>query len=427
MRRVARDFGAVFGTVAFFAAALAGCNFLVGVGDYSVGDAESPPDGAGSEETGSNADAGAEDAVEVDAHDAGRDRAAAEAEAEAAGDAPVDRASEGDVAEVDAKVEDRSARPPDAEAGAELPDAEVEAGVPDAEAGAPTTCGLSLPTAQASFQQLVATCVLSVSCDPLLFPVTLSSCITRNELQSTGTFACLSTISDCTGFYNCQGGRFATLTECPGFDSFCDTTNNVAVDCSEAVVFPGQALNCTKSGGTCATFTDDSGFSRADCVVVPSCTVPDGGAPECTANNKDFSCIDGVGYGTDCTAVSATCSSAGAAGTACYPDGTACSTPGVSSCSGNTLVSCDVTSQGFNFDCTRAGGTCVQGGAAGTAGCVSPGCTLASRCTESCDGDHTLSVCVGGAPFAIDCTQYGFTSCGPFPADPSSPNVYCLP
>jgi hypothetical protein len=37
-------------------------------------------------------------------------------------------------------------------------------------------------------------------------------------------------------------------------------------------------------------------------------------------------------------------------------------------------------------------------------------------CTESCDGAHTITACVGGAPVPIDCKDYGFNAC-----DTSSP------
>jgi hypothetical protein len=44
---------------------------------------------------------------------------------------------------------------------------------------------------------------------------------------------------------------------------------------------------------------------------------------------------------------------------------------------------------------------------------LEPGCTAADNdaCAEDCTSSTTASVCVGGAAFAIDCTQYGFTEC----------------
>jgi hypothetical protein len=271
------------------------------------------------------------------------------------------------------------------------------------DAGASVGCGQSLPVGQSDFQNLVDTCVLAVSCDPLFFNVNVSACISLDFPQSSASLACLSTIQDCTGYYQCAGLRYATATECPdgGAPVACDTANNVAIDCNR-----GLAFNCTKSGGTCGTYTDPSGAAGVDCIVVPSCMVSDGGF-EC-AQNKSYSCIGGVGYGLDCTTVKATCS-----GTECLYNAPICTKTATVTCNGDLLNECTSSNYSYDYKCARSGLTCtIDDGGLGN--CSDPACSAATtNCTESCDVDgHTMRVCVGGAPFAIDCAQHApFTKC----------------
>jgi hypothetical protein len=429
MKRRMKDASVIVGALAFFSGAAAGCNLLVGVGDYSIADGGAPDTSTQVPDTGTvtgsdgQGDVVIGDATSADVRD-GRADASMDARADAANDHTNASADGEDL--VDAgEARDVKPRP---EAASPVDAGESDVALSDAEAGPPPpTCGAFVPPTQATFQQLVTTCMMAISCDPFVFPVSLSDCITKDVLRSTGSYACLSTIADCNGWYNCQGDRFSTLDECPGFSSFCDT-NNTAFDC--VVAYPGLVTNCTKQGGTCVQYTDDFGDSRADCVVVPSCTDVDGGV-QCSPNNQAISCINGQGFGLNCTAVDSTCQAGTTVGQSCAPNGNVCSSPGTTSCSdGTTLSTCDVTSQGFTYDCSRAGDTCTTGDAG--SGCVAPGCALPSSCVESCDGLNTLTVCVGGAPFTIDCTQYGFTSCGPIaldggPAGPELGNVYCLP
>src|SRR4029077_4551769 len=97
-------------------------------------------------------------------------------------------------------------------------------------------------------------------------------------------------------------------------------------------------------------------------------------------------------------------------GAQCQYDGVgACSDAGSASCSGNTLQKCEPSGQEFDYDCTRAGGSCATD-TTGTGTCVSPGCAVTSTCAESCSpATGALTACVGGAPFTVDCTHYGFS------------------
>jgi hypothetical protein len=152
----------------------------------------------------------------------------------------------------------------------------------------------------------------------------------------------------------------------------------------------------------------------AGCVVNPSCQDTD--SLEHCSGNSDYVCYSGKGYGENCGAIGATCTAvSGTSG--CYFQNDSCQATDTYSCTsknGNsTLAWCSGAKQAFDFSCARAGLSCATDDA-GTGNCVAPGCTLDSTqsCAESCDPDgKTIHVCVGGAPYAIDCTLFGFSGC----------------
>jgi hypothetical protein len=346
----------------FFAAsclwgALAGCNLIVGAGDYTVGD-------AGTDATG--------DAV---VGEAGTDRTGDAL----AGDAGSDRAGEDVAVSHDGGGADSRA-------------------VQDAPG--PDSSG------QTDFQKLVSTCVLAVSCDPFFFATTISECITEDYLQSTPALSCLSNIRDCAGYYACRGTANATLQDCPaaGAAAKCDSTTNRAINCSGSAA--GTVQNCAKLGGTCGTHADSTGTTVAECMVVPSCSETDG-MSHCSGNAL-YTCSGGQGYGQDCSAIDATCATVGA-DTSCFFNAPACGAAGYA-CTGTTLGWCTSASQHFNFDCSKAGLACSLDDA-GSGSCVASGAP--PTCSETCGTDgKTITACVGGAPQAIDCSQYGvFTQC----------------
>jgi hypothetical protein len=398
--------------------ALASCNWIVGVGDYAVGDAA-----AGDGTTGA-ADVGG-----------GDDRGGGRMDAGGGGDGPREGAADVTVMDgtgVDAPRDSVGERGADAsEAGEAAGGGDGEAGGGDADGGPPEAsvdCGETIPTGQADFQTLVSTCAFAVSCDPYLFPISLSSCISQNALRAAPSFACLSTITSCTGttnsYYSCEGARYATTSECPGFNSNCDTINNVAIDCNFTTI-SGIVTDCSRTPlAGCQIYADSGTSSNADCLVVNPCSAADGGI-QCSGNNR-YGCVPvddgGVGVGRNCG--TATCT-ASANNAVCQFNGTGtCTDAGTTACSGNTLQVCNSDGQAFNYDCTRAGGVCATDNAARSS-CVAPGCSLNSTCTESCNQTtNSLTVCIGGAPFTVSCTQYGFSSCG---TDTTTGYVYCLP
>jgi hypothetical protein len=410
------------------AVGVAGCNFIVGVGDYSIADGSA--DGTNELDGEVGPDVAPDRPEQIDGADTGID-GSVDAPADGSNDrTDAARDAAGDVVPVDAGDAGRETGGGDGG----VPDSggatDADARVVEAEAGPP--CGQGLPVTQTAFRDLVNACVLAISCDPYLFPISLSDCITLDALHATPYYSCLSTITSCTGasnsYYACQGLRLATLaaTECPGITSKC--TGNVAFDCSGVVPFSGAnglVTNCNLLGGTCTTYTDLNSNSRADCLVVPTCTVSGSGL-QCSGNNL-YACTPltmgastGIGVGNTCSA-NATCTTTASGGTDCYPNGSAtCTAPGTASCNGGTMQSCSVAGQTFDYDCTQAGGTCATGGATGAA-CVSPGCSATTQCAEACNtGTGVITACVGGAQYSIDCTQYGFTGC-----NMSGTLVYC--
>jgi len=363
------------------AGALGGCNLIVGSGDYVVGDAAV----AGGDASAAGPDGSLDDAATTHPESG----------------TTVDSGSTPD-------------------AGGDTPDGAFvfEGGVP-LEAGSAVSCSssgalvLGSQATSADFQKLVDSCVLAVNCDPGLFAVTVSDCITDNYLQAVGSVACLATITDCDGYYGCQGRRVATQAECQGKGTTGFCTGNVATTC-DGTPYIGSVQNCDKLGGTCATHLSGSDVV-AECVVVPSCA--DAGTNNDSTNhcagNKVYECIDGAGYGEDCAAINSTCADRGDInGALCYFNASACSASG-SRCSGGVFTSCSSdNTQQFDYQCTRAGLSCVDN--ASDVACVAPGCAppSTSKCTESCGADTiTAEVCVGGAPYPIDCSQHGFSRC----------------
>jgi hypothetical protein len=334
------------------AGASAGCNFIVGVGDYSVGDA--------SVDTGSPSG---------------------------------DDSSGGDGPGLDTTAPDSG--PP-------------ESGPPEA---GPPVCGQGLPTG-ADFQALVKSCLFTVSCNPYFFSENISDCITHDYLESSPSFSCLKAIGTCAEFTACWGVANAALADCPntGPAASCDA-NNRAITCTDQA--NGTVHDCAKLGGMCGTYVDPtSTMMTAGCLVNPTCTDTDS-MDHCFGNN-DYVCIGGKGYGQSCASINSTCTTVGGS-SACFFANPACSSSGYSCTNnGNTLQWCSDAKQSFAFDCARAGLSCVADVDAGTGYCVAPGCTEsnAANCTESCGADgKTLGLCVGGAPFPLDCTQYGFAKC----------------
>jgi hypothetical protein len=288
--------------------------------------------------------------------------------------------------------------------------------------GGTTKCGQGLPTTP-DFKQLVTACVYAVSCDPENFNDNISRCITNDYLEAIPAHSCLSTITSCDLFYDCEGLRITTSDDCPDASSAatCETINgdSVAVNCSSSTV-----QDCTKFGGTCGTHSDEDGgtaedggtLTIADCIVVPSCSNPTDGISHCEGNEL-YTCINGKGFGQSCSDITATCGLEDG-GATCFYDLPPCKKEGYSCSAAGALEFCTPEMEQVTYDCTKAGGTCAIDNS-GNGSCVSPGCPQSDPNTcdlddfESCGDDGvTLTVCVGGAPLNIDCSKLsGFSGC----------------
>ncbi len=279
------------------------------------------------------------------------------------------------------------------------------------------TCTPSmLPTNSTTFQNIVNSCILAVSCDPFYFQVTISTCISEVYLQSvpSPSDSCLSTVSNCADYAGCAKQSIPTLTQCPTTSkvAFCDSSGN-AVNCGADTNASSYVKNCTARGQTCTTYNDGSGIV-ADCLVPGTCTETDANQ-HCDTSNNLYTCVNGVKYGDSCNLLNGTCKedTATPSNTLCYFNGTSCTTPGYTCEPDGTGRWCTSGNVLFKFNCTAAGLTCALNSSS-TADCVAPGCTTSDydNCTESCSSDgHTANLCVGGAQFPVDCKTYGFKTC----------------
>ncbi len=275
-------------------------------------------------------------------------------------------------------------------------------------------CGAAFPQGCSAFDDLVQGCVMAESCGPpdqnWFFDVPLWQCMTFNYIGSRPTYSCLTTAKTCTDYFACEHTRAATLQECPNgapdAGSYGKCNGSLAITCNGQG--KGYVEDCSQNafGGTCTTL----GGLLSLCQVVPSCN-GDGGQ-QCSGNTLFF-CFQGKGYGWNCRPEEV-CGTNNGDTNCFFAQTTTCSAPGKTTCGANNQVqACADDSQLFVEDCTAMGATCATDDA-GIGRCVSPGCTpgAAATCSESCASDgHTINTCVGGAPYTVDCTQYGFNRC----------------
>jgi hypothetical protein len=274
-----------------------------------------------------------------------------------------------------------------------------------------------LPTGDARFQQIVNACVLAVSCDPFFFDTTVSDCITRDYLDAVYPDGCLAGITSCAGYYGCTGTRIATTTECPESlvtDTGTCSASGVATSCTvnlDGTVF-GSISNC---GASCTVYDEDAEDTASGCEITTGCDASGDPTLTCTSNNGLYVCeateTDAtIGLGSMCP-IGSTCQTSNGF-TDCYYTQPTCTTPG-SKCAGGDLITCatiGTTNQQYTSSCSATGLECTPN-ADGTASCAAPGCAN-SGCTEQCNGSQ-LELCIGGAPYPVDCTSpaLGFDTC----------------
>ncbi len=438
-------------------ATLIGCNFLVGVGDYAVGDdggvggdggAESSdathgdvvqPDVRAQDVSNANAsdaratysDASYSDASYSDASYSDASYSDASYSDASYSDASYSDASYSDVSYSDASYSDASfpdVRTADAAIVADAAysdivfvdvgaarEAAVDAQSSDGASNGDSSvaCGSTLPGASDSaFQQLVKACTLAVSCDPQYFDVNISECISGNLFGTSSFYNCLPQIATCADFFACWG----VIT--PSNSNIMAADNVGGAVCSGQLAINGDysglpdlEYDCTVLGGACRVFTDPEGYPAARCVVgTGKCS--DADYTVSCVGTSSYECLGGVSYGKDCSKFGGTCVK-GTSGTGCLPAGGTCVTaPGTSTCNGATLDLCSTSGVSYPYDCSVANEVC----ASGANSCISPGCSPSASNADQCNvNSGKITVSIGGAPYEIDCTKIdtvdGFTSC----------------
>jgi len=291
---------------------------------------------------------------------------------------------------------------------------------------------------------VVRACVLWLGCNPLYPDVTLSGCITYNTPGAFPSNACVASATACTGttgIQSCIGAGY-TSTECSGRTDGVYCIANKAVHCDSTMTTGGWFLDCTKRGGTCQTYVDpDTSTPTAACLVKPSCTESSGSlwcttGTASTTDDPIYECVNGVGFGRYCSNFGDECFDTGL-GAGCYhSSGTYCvppsdpmgvgTTPTNPACSTATATACADNYRTMSFNCATSGLGCTVGATA--AYCLAPGCTTAQAdaCQESCDTTSaTVTVCVGGASYKINCKSYGFNTCGSYTSSTLGNFVSC--
>ena len=277
------------------------------------------------------------------------------------------------------------------------------------------TCGAVVEPSPSRVQ----TCVYDLSCNPLVPPVVLSDCINYGLFTS-----CSEGAQSCDDVITCTGiAREDHDTVCGAGELGWKCDGDIAIRCNESSSF---SIDCARYGASCDPFDSGEDLNIRPCALrTPSpCDTPSD--QSLCAGNVRYQCVDGKAYGADCGVFANVCSEAIPGAAVCTEFRAECDGPfGVVSCSGDAIEVCD-TSMGYaRYDCAPAGATCATQGTS-NGYCLAPGCTIAEfeACKESCLPDGRMQVCVGGAPYVIDCQDYGFNRCTTYVNHPKTGGDY---
>jgi hypothetical protein len=278
-------------------------------------------------------------------------------------------------------------------------------------------------------EQIVRSCILRAGCDPTFAPVrTISTCVTYNTQAALPGETCNLTSTSCADYEACEHVGVAHEDLCSAISGGTRCNGDLAINCEN---YPGddRFFDCAALGGTCGTFKYQDTL-YADCKLDIS---PDSCAGMPSTDAKAFChsgggktddlryyCWDGQAFGASCSSL-ASCidtpsdgsSDPSAVGNAsCFFDTESCNGPDSVSCSGDMATVCSGGSQ-FKYNCGSVGLSCSISGK--NEYCLAPGCNAADvdvACQESCSDDGSrLTFCYGGAPYTVDCGDYGFKQC----------------
>jgi hypothetical protein len=260
---------------------------------------------------------------------------------------------------------------------------------------------------------IVRSCVLNVSCSPFDPIDTISVCVSLNTQLTYRSTDCRDARS-CADVTACTGeGRDAAL--CEGSTGGWRCVNNQAVNC--ALNF---FVDCDAYGGECQLYDDPVEGNRARCVVVPTCS-ESAGTYQCAPGERLYECEDGVGFGRDCSLYGGHCTDQGAR-TSCQDDLPTCDGDSTE-CVGEVSSQC-IDGELYQADCASVGLSCDSD----TTYCLAPGCEASDwdSCSETCAGSE-LTLCYGGAPYTVDCRDFGFAGCTNFRRGDGVVYAACMP
>lgn len=249
--------------------------------------------------------------------------------------------------------------------------------------------------------EVVRSCVLKVSCTPFDPLDVISTCVTLDTQQTFKTSDCRGATT-CDDIARCTGEAWSAKPCAPEDGAWkCDGTR--VINCVE-----GYEVDCQTYGGTCALYDDPVIGKRARCQVLSGCKEA-AGRFHCASPHVLYECHAGKGFGRDCSIGGGTCEEEAGSNAGCRDPLPSCGADALS-CVGAVSAQC-VDGKLYESNCGGVGLGCDPE----SAFCLAPGCAARDwdNCSESCSGSK-LSFCYGGAPYSVDCKDFGFTSCETF-------------
>jgi hypothetical protein len=282
--------------------------------------------------------------------------------------------------------------------------------------GAPADCKTSANPPSNRVQQ----CVYDLSCDPLVPPSTMSDCITFGPF-----YACAIIPASCADARTCKARGYASPSACEPLESGWKCAGDVAIRCGSGTPY---SIDCNALGATCSLIGSglvEEGFWPCALTTPIDCGTASPTDWKCAGDTR-YRCVGGKAYGHDCFTWGQSCVEAEAGKAYCSTGNSTCTTPQFS-CEAGALHLCDIDKRFGIYDCALSNTTCATDGS--TVGyCLAPGCSKEqyNSCTESCLADGTARVCVGGSPYVIDCTEYGFSRCAEYEDHPVTQGTYVI-
>lgn len=271
-------------------------------------------------------------------------------------------------------------------------------------------------------ERILRSCILRAGCNPSFNPVrSVSTCVTYDTQAALPGESCNLESETCADYEACEHIGVAHDDLCGGTKKTrCD--GDIAVNCDN-YTSGDRFFDCAALGGTCGllTYSDTDATVYADCLLD---VAPDSCAAEADDDSKYYChtgasedlryyCWEGKAWGATCSSLAYCQDDAATTGDAtCYYNLQTCTGPAVPTCNGNIANVCSSGSL-FRYNCGAVGLGCNITDTYEY--CLAPGCTATdvdTDCVEHCSPDgNSLTLCYGGAPVTVKCSDYGFTQC----------------